>query len=77
MARPAFLALVVGLLACTAGAEAARKPVRHTVTIDGARFSPADLTVADGETVVSPDDPHPDGPMTRARSRWTPVRTSH
>ncbi len=39
----------------TAGAHvsaAARKPVTHTVTIDGARFSPAELTVHPGDTVV-------------------------
>jgi plastocyanin len=52
MERPAILALLVGLLACSAGAEAARKPVTYTVTIDGARFSPADLTVAAGDTVL-------------------------
>jgi plastocyanin len=47
-----MLALVAGLLACNAGAEAARKPVTHTVTIDAARFSPADLTVKTGDTIV-------------------------
>src|SRR4029079_7967893 len=47
-----FTALVVGLLACTTGVEAARKPVVHTVTIDGARFSPAELTVNAGDTIV-------------------------
>lgn len=52
MRRLTLLALVVCLLAGAAGAEAARKPVTHTVTIDGARFSPADLTVAAGDTVV-------------------------
>ena len=31
---------------------AARKPVTHTVTIDGARFSPADLTVNAGDSIV-------------------------
>jgi plastocyanin len=30
----------------------ARRPVTHTVTIDGARFSPADLEVKAGDTVV-------------------------
>jgi plastocyanin len=35
-----------------AGAAAVRKPVTHTVTIDGARFSPADLTVRAGDTIV-------------------------
>jgi plastocyanin len=52
MRRPALLAFVAGLLACSAGAEAARKPVTHTVTIDAARFSPADLTVKAGDTIV-------------------------
>jgi plastocyanin len=33
-------------------ATAVRKPVTHTVTIDGARFSPADLTVRVGDTIV-------------------------
>jgi plastocyanin len=46
------LALVAGLLVCSAGAEAARKPATYTVTIDGARFSPADLTVKNGDTIV-------------------------
>ena len=45
------------LVVCAAGfradAEAAvRKPVTHTVTIDGARFSPADLSLAVGDSVV-------------------------
>jgi plastocyanin len=31
---------------------AARKPVTHTVTIDGARFSPADLILNVGDSVV-------------------------
>lgn len=50
--RSAVVAFVAGLLACSAGAEAARNPVTHTVTIDGARFSPADLRVKPGDTVV-------------------------
>jgi plastocyanin len=33
-------------------AAAARKPVTHTVTIDAARFSPADLSLHAGDTVV-------------------------
>jgi plastocyanin len=45
------------LAVCAAGfradAEAgARKPVTHTVTIDGARFSPADLSLNVGDSVV-------------------------
>ena len=47
-----MLAFVAGLLACSAGAEAARKPVAYTVTIDAARFSPADLSVKIGDTVI-------------------------
>jgi plastocyanin len=31
---------------------AARKPVTHTVTVDSARFSPAELTVNAGDSVV-------------------------
>lgn len=52
MVRTAALAFIVGLLACTAGVEAARKPGTHTVTIDAARFSPADLTVKAGDTII-------------------------
>ena len=33
-------------------AVAARKPATHTITIDGARFSPAELTVSAGDTVI-------------------------
>lgn len=43
----------LALIAAGSHAEAvARKPVTHTVTIDGARFSPAELTVHPGDTVV-------------------------
>ena len=31
---------------------ATRKPVTHTITIESARFSPADLTIHPGDTVV-------------------------
>ena len=31
---------------------AARKPVTHTVTIDSARYSPSELTVHPGDTIV-------------------------
>jgi plastocyanin len=53
-AAAALLCLVV---VCAAGfrvdaAAAARKPVTHTVTIDATRFSPADLSVAVGDSVV-------------------------
>jgi plastocyanin len=45
------------LAMCAAGfrwdAEAAaRKPVTHTVTVDAVRFSPADLTVKAGDSIV-------------------------
>jgi plastocyanin len=50
--RLAAFAAIVGLLACSAGVEAARKPVVHTVTIDSAKFTPAALTVNAGDTVV-------------------------
>ena len=50
-------ALVALLAICSfrLQAEAAvppRKPATHTVTIDGARFSPADLTVNAGDTII-------------------------
>jgi plastocyanin len=43
----------LAVVAAGARAEAvARKPVTHTVTIESARFSPAELTVHPGDTVV-------------------------
>jgi len=43
----------LALIVAGARAEAvARKPVTHTVTIDSAQFSPAELTVHPGDTVV-------------------------
>jgi plastocyanin len=48
-------------IVCIAGAcitaihaqrPAARKPVTHTVTIDGAQFSPAEIEVKTGDTVL-------------------------
>jgi plastocyanin len=49
----ASIAAVLGLLVCGLGAaSAAPKPTTHTVTIDGTRFKPADLTVAVGDSVV-------------------------
>jgi len=50
--RYAAFAALVGLLVCSAGVEAAGKPVVKTVTIDGAKFSPSALTVKVGDTVV-------------------------
>jgi plastocyanin len=46
------LAILIGLLACATGAGAAARPAVHTVTIDGARFSPSELTVKAGDTIV-------------------------
>jgi plastocyanin len=45
--------LAIGTAAFRLDAEAAaRKPVTHTVTVDSARFSPADLTVNVGDSIV-------------------------
>ena len=43
---------VVAVLTLVLFAGGARKPKTHTVTIDAASFSPAELTVAAGDTVV-------------------------
>ena len=45
------LVVVAAGFRADAGA-AARKPVTHTVTIDAARFSPADLSVSVGDSIV-------------------------
>ena len=56
--RTAAAAVVMAILVAGAGgprisaATVVRKPVTYTVTIDGARFSPADLTVRAGDTIV-------------------------
>jgi len=42
----------IGGAAVEAQRGTARKPATHTVTIDGAQFSPAALTVNAGDTVV-------------------------
>jgi plastocyanin len=45
----------VVLLACSAtlvAAQARRKPVRHTVTIDATRFQPESVTIMAGDIVV-------------------------
>jgi plastocyanin len=34
------------------GLQNSRKPIIHTVTIDGTRFSPEELTVNSGDTIV-------------------------
>ena len=50
------LAIVCIAAACGAAVHAqraaARKPATHTVTIDGAQFSPATLEVRSGDTVL-------------------------
>jgi plastocyanin len=58
MARRLLLVTVV-LLACTAvtvaaanGAQRGRKPATHTITITGMQFTPANLTLKAGDTVV-------------------------
>jgi plastocyanin len=50
--RAAALAAVLGLLACAAGEAAPGKPAMTRVTIEGMQFSPADLTVKPGGTIV-------------------------
>lgn len=50
--------LLIAAIACIGSApldaqrRPARKPAIHTVTIDGSKFSPAELTVKTGDTVV-------------------------
>ncbi len=48
------LALIaaLGLLQCGTARSSAPPPVTHTVTIEGMQFTPADLTVKKGDTVV-------------------------
>jgi plastocyanin len=48
----ALCVLAVGAAGLRADAEAARKPVTHIVTIDAARFSPDDLILNVGDSVV-------------------------
>ena len=50
--RAAALAALLGLLACTAGEAAPRKPATTTIAIDGMKFTPADVTVKAGDTIV-------------------------
>jgi plastocyanin len=59
IARTAALPiLLIASIICIGGAAldaqrgTARKPVTHTVTIDGSQFSPADLTVRSGDSIV-------------------------
>jgi plastocyanin len=46
------IVLAASVLAFAGPLVAAPKPVTHTVTIDGAKFSPSELTVRPGDTVV-------------------------
>lgn len=50
--RRAALLVIAGLLACATGEAAAHKPATVRVTIDGAKFSPADVTAHPGDTVI-------------------------
>ena len=50
--RSLAIALVAGLLACSSGEAAAGKPAIVNVTIEAMTFSPADVTVKPGDTVV-------------------------
>ena len=56
--RPFALALIaaaLGLVSCTGNHGAAAdtpKPVTHTITIEGMRFQPEELSVKAGDTVV-------------------------
>ena len=47
----AALALLVWSISAGAAADA-RKPVTHTVTIDGTQFQPAELTIKAGDAVI-------------------------
>jgi plastocyanin len=49
----ALVAAVSALLWCSSsGVAAARRPISHTVTIEGTAFTPAALTVKAGDTIV-------------------------
>ena len=50
--RRVALLVIAGLLACAPGEAAGRKPATVRVTIDGAKFSPADVTAHPGDTVI-------------------------
>ena len=52
--RVLAIVAIAGVCGAAVQAErpAARKPATHTVTIDGARFSPAELAVKTGDTVI-------------------------
>ena len=50
--RLATLFVLITCCAATVAAQRGRKPVTHTVTIDGTAFKPAALTVKAGDTVL-------------------------
>jgi plastocyanin len=50
--RAAALAAILGLLACSTGEAAPRKPATVKVAIEGMQFSPADVAVKAGDTIV-------------------------
>jgi plastocyanin len=50
--RAAALAAVIGLLACTMGEAAPRKPATIKVAIEEMKFSPAEVAVKPGDTIV-------------------------
>jgi plastocyanin len=64
------VALVLVMLGMTSGAVAgAAKPASHTVTIEGTAFSPADLSVVAGDTIVWVNkDPYPHSATSTAGS---------
>jgi plastocyanin len=47
-----LLASTAVTVAAASGAQRARKPVTHTITITGMQYTPATLTIKAGDTVV-------------------------
>jgi len=50
--RTLALIAALGLLSCGTARSSAPPPVTHTVTMEDMQFTPADLTVRKGDTVV-------------------------
>ena len=50
--RAIALAVLAALFVCTAGEAAARKPATVKIAIENMKFSPANVTVKPGDTVV-------------------------
>jgi plastocyanin len=50
--RALLLAVAIGLLACSTGEAAARKPATVKITIESMKFSPAEVTAKPGDTIV-------------------------